>query len=255
MNKNIKEKIEEYVLEKFETLDNLDPNDDNYMSFESHTVKVVNTLIEALQKEDINIENSKIADEKNNNESKKIDYEYDLGKQKITMEIEKNQNSAKLEEKKVDNSYELDKEKLKNEITKIEYDRDINKTKIDCDMVKNKQDLMKINNEYEINLQKIEVENIKNKNNDVIENKKLKHMIKEDGRNFKLKTKELIMNIQNNDVINAERMLKVVIDGAAVIIPAVIYNVWMKRGFEFEENGTYTSNTFRNLFGRYKPTK
>ena len=35
----------------------------------------------------------------------------------------------------------------------------------------------------------------------------------------------------------------------------MFYAAWMKRGFKFEENGTYTSTTFRGLFNRFKPTK
>lgn len=52
-----------------------------------------------------------------------------------------------------------------------------------------------------------------------------------------------------------EFILKGVMDGAAIILPACIYNTWMKRGFDFEKTGTYTSTTFRNLFGKFKPTR
>ena len=38
-------------------------------------------------------------------------------------------------------------------------------------------------------------------------------------------------------------------------LPLVFYGIWMKRGFKFEENGVYTSTTFRGLFNRFKPTK
>lgn len=40
-----------------------------------------------------------------------------------------------------------------------------------------------------------------------------------------------------------------------VVVPAGIYAVWMKKGFKFEETGTYTSNTFKNFFKTLKPTK
>lgn len=40
-----------------------------------------------------------------------------------------------------------------------------------------------------------------------------------------------------------------------LILPLICYGVWMRRGFKFEENGTFTSQTFRGLFSRFKPTK
>lgn len=52
-----------------------------------------------------------------------------------------------------------------------------------------------------------------------------------------------------------EFVAKLVMDGIAILVPACIYNTWMKRGFEFEKEGTYTSTTFRNLTSKFKPTK
>lgn len=34
--------------------------------------------------------------------------------------------------------------------------------------------------------------------------------------------------------------------------PLMFYAVWMKRGFKFEESGTFTSQTFRNLWSKFK---
>lgn len=42
---------------------------------------------------------------------------------------------------------------------------------------------------------------------------------------------------------------------AELVLPLMFYGIWMSRGFKFEENGTFTSQTFRNLFSRFKPTK
>lgn len=52
-----------------------------------------------------------------------------------------------------------------------------------------------------------------------------------------------------------EFVSRVAVDVAAVVVPACIYNTWMKRGFEFEKTGTFTSTTFRNLTSKFKPTK
>lgn len=40
-----------------------------------------------------------------------------------------------------------------------------------------------------------------------------------------------------------------------LMIPLMFYGIWMKKGFKFEETGTYTSTTFRGLFNRFRPTK
>lgn len=52
-----------------------------------------------------------------------------------------------------------------------------------------------------------------------------------------------------------DRFINVGIAAAEIILPLIFYGVWMRRGFKFEENGTYTSTTFRNLFNRFRPTK
>lgn len=52
-----------------------------------------------------------------------------------------------------------------------------------------------------------------------------------------------------------DRYIRIGIAAAELIIPMVFYGIWMRRGFEFEKDGTFTSQTFRGLFSRFKPTK
>lgn len=52
-----------------------------------------------------------------------------------------------------------------------------------------------------------------------------------------------------------DRYFKLGIEIAGIILPMMFYATWMKRGFKFEETGTYTSTTFRGLFNRFRPTK
>ena len=40
-----------------------------------------------------------------------------------------------------------------------------------------------------------------------------------------------------------------------VVGPLVLYNSWMKKGFEFEKTGMITSQTFRGLIGKFKPSR
>ena len=52
-----------------------------------------------------------------------------------------------------------------------------------------------------------------------------------------------------------DRWFKVIIAGVELIVPIIFYGIWMRRGFKFEKDGTYTSTTFRNLFSKFRPTK
>ena len=52
-----------------------------------------------------------------------------------------------------------------------------------------------------------------------------------------------------------DRYFRVGIAAAELVLPLMFYSVWMRRGFKFETEGTFTSQTFRGLFSRFKPTK
>lgn len=52
-----------------------------------------------------------------------------------------------------------------------------------------------------------------------------------------------------------DRYLRFGMDIAGLILPLIFYASWMKKGFRFEETGTFTSATFRGLFSRFRPTK
>lgn len=52
-----------------------------------------------------------------------------------------------------------------------------------------------------------------------------------------------------------ENIFKWCIGAAELVLPLIFYATWMRRGFQFEKDGTYTSTTFRNLFNNFKPIK
>lgn len=52
-----------------------------------------------------------------------------------------------------------------------------------------------------------------------------------------------------------DRYFRVGIAAAELVLPLMFYGIWMRRGFKFETEGTFTSQTFRGLFSRFKPTK
>lgn len=52
-----------------------------------------------------------------------------------------------------------------------------------------------------------------------------------------------------------DRFVKIGITLLEVVPPLIFYGRWMKKGFKFEETGTYSSPTFRGLIKFFKPTK
>lgn len=52
-----------------------------------------------------------------------------------------------------------------------------------------------------------------------------------------------------------DRIIRYALDGLAILAPLTFYGVWMRRGLKFEEEGTFTSTTFRTLFNKFRPTK
>lgn len=72
--------------------------------------------------------------------------------------------------------------------------------------------------------------------------------IDEHKRNDQTKKEQLSEQVK-------ERYFRVGIAAAELVLPLIFYAVWMKKGFKFEESGTYTSTTFKGLFNRFRPTK
>ena len=70
---------------------------------------------------------------------------------------------------------------------------------------------------------------------------------------------ELATKQEQFDEQRREHMRDLIINTAltltGIVVPLAAYGVWMNRGFKFEETGTYTSSTFKNLFRVFKPNK
>lgn len=52
-----------------------------------------------------------------------------------------------------------------------------------------------------------------------------------------------------------DHVLKVGVEVAGIVIPIAFYGVWMAKGFKYEETGSFSSTTFRNLISNFKPKK
>ena len=76
--------------------------------------------------------------------------------------------------------------------------------------------------------------------------------IENENRN-KIIDLELQRNVnKDNKLLTA---VKYGIDIAGIVLPLAFYGVWMNKGLEFEKEGSFTSATFKGLFGKFKPTK
>ncbi len=75
--------------------------------------------------------------------------------------------------------------------------------------------------------------------------------------NEKYESRDSDMQFKKNQLEEQvkDRYFRFGVEVASIILPLIFYAAWMKRGFKFEETGTYTSTTFRSLFNRFKPTK
>lgn len=117
--------------------------------------------------------------------------------------------------------------------------------------------------------QEIRIKKSENKNALARQNKELELKTQE----LELKTRELELKgeqhtlavttqYDTNDKDKADlkerkidRYVKIGIAVAELILPLAFYGCWMRRGLKFEETGTFTSTTFRGLFGHFRPTK
>ena len=89
------------------------------------------------------------------------------------------------------------------------------------------------------------------------------HMDREKSRidGIKASTEQSILlrdesrDVEKSKIEKRDRMIKYAIDAAGIVLPLMLYWTWMGRGFRFEETGAITSNTFRNLISKFRPTR
>lgn len=67
--------------------------------------------------------------------------------------------------------------------------------------------------------------------------------------------REVMIKIEELEERKKDRIVKIIMEGAGLALPLIFYGIWMRKGFKFEETGTYTSTTFRGLFNRFRPTR
>lgn len=60
---------------------------------------------------------------------------------------------------------------------------------------------------------------------------------------LKLKKREALMKEEQMKESKKDRIIKIVLDGAAILVPVTVSSYWMAKGLKFEQNGTFTSRT------------
>lgn len=75
--------------------------------------------------------------------------------------------------------------------------------------------------------------------------------------NEKYESRDSDMQFKKNQLEEQvkDRYFRLGVEAAGIILPLIFYGIWMRKGFKFEETGTFTSTTFRSLFNRFRPTK
>ena len=66
------------------------------------------------------------------------------------------------------------------------------------------------------------------------------------------KNKSELLNSKDQ---NKFRIVGFILEGAGIVLPLIFYGGWMKKGLKFEETGTFTSSTFRDLTRFFRPTR
>ena len=161
-----------------------------------------------------------------------MEAELDFEKDKFEKELESNK-------EKLTKEMEFNKEKLEKELEsnkeKLEKELELKSEQFNAELETKKQQF-----EQEIDLRKNQFE----------EELKLKKCQFD---------KELEIRIDEDECRKKQQKIDAIIDTtirvSGIILPLMFYGIWMKRGFKFEEEGTYTSQTFRGLFTRFRPTK
>ena len=156
------------------------------------------------------------------------------------------------EEDKIEYNYKLESLKIENDKNDKENKNDIERSKISKDETFNNRKLdiedKSIENENKTNIKKIE-------NDFVINNRKLDIEEISGNESLKLKSKELAQEIVRDTMNDKVKLIDLGVQAAGIILPIIFYGSWVKKGLEFEKEGTFTSTTFKSLISKLKIMK
>ena len=160
---------------------------------------------------------------------------------KILQEDDKIEYNYKLESLKIENDKNDKENKNDIERSKISKDESFNNRKLDIEDKRieneNKTNIKKIDNDFMINNRKLDIEEISG------------------NESLKLKSKELAQEIVRDTMNDKVKLIDLGVQAAGIILPIIFYGSWVKKGLEFEKEGTFTSTTFKSLISKLKIMK
>ena len=160
---------------------------------------------------------------------------------KILQEDDKIEYNYKLESLKIENDKNDKENKNDIERSKISKDETFNNRKLDIEdkriEIENKTNIKKIENDFVINNRKLDIEEISG------------------NESLKLKSKELAQEIVRDTMNDKVKLIDLGVQAAGIILPIIFYGSWVKKGLEFEKEGTFTSTTFKSLISKLKIMK
>ena len=232
MKELIKSKIENFVLAEIDKIqsNNESENDGN----RNYAIENVKDFIKILQEDDkieynYKLESLRIENDKNDKNDKN-----DIERSRICKDETFNNRKLDIEDKRI----EIEN---KTNIKKIENDETFNNRKLDNEdkriEIENKTNIKKIENDFMINNRKLDIEEISG------------------NESLKLKSKELAQEIVRDAMNDKVKLIDLGIQAAGIILPIIFYGNWVKKGLEFEKEGTFTSTTFKGLISKLKIMK
>ena len=232
MKELIKSKIENFVLAE---MDKIQANDESEnVGNRNYAIENVKEFIKILQEDDkieynYKLESLKIENDKNDKENKN-----DIERSKISKDESFNNRKLDIEDKRI----EIEN---KTNIKKIENDETFNNRKLDIEdkriEIENKTNIKKIDNDFMINNRKLDIEEISG------------------NESLKLKSKELAQEIVRDTMNDKVKLIDLGVQAAGIILPIIFYGSWVRKGLEFEKEGTFTSTTFKSLISKLKIMK
>ena len=232
MKELIKSKIENFVLAEMDKIQS--NNESENSGNRNYAIENVKEFIKILQEEDkieynYKLESLKIENDKNDKENKN-----DIERSKISKDESFNNRKLDIEDKRI----EIEN---KTNIKKIENDETFNNRKLDIEdkriEIENKTNIKKIDNDFMINNRKLDIEEISG------------------NESLKLKSKELAQEIVRDTMNDKIKLIDLGVQAAGIILPIIFYGSWVKKGLEFEKEGTFTATTFKSLISKLKIMK
>ena len=232
MKELIKSRIEKFVLAEMDkiqvNIESGNAGDNDY------AIENVKEFIKILQEEDkieynYKLESLRIENDKNDKNDKN-----NIERSRICKDETFNNRKLDIEDKRI----EIEN---KTNIKKIENDETFNNRKLDIEdkriEIENKTNIKKIDNDFMINNRKLDIEEISG------------------NESLKLKTKELAQEIVRDAMNDKVKLIDLGVQAAGIILPIIFYGSWIKKGLEFEKEGTFTSTTFKGLISKLKIMK